>query len=178
MVFSGFFREFEPTHLFFVDKCGQFCVALRFLGYVGYGLTAVEQCVERIFFGIQSLQFSLQLFKFLPFLECQFGRAFPCRLWFCVSIVSAFGSSFSLLGFLFRILLLLPLAVVGIVARKIFYRSVAGKHEKVVHDIVEEITVVAHYDHAPFEVGQIFLKYTEGYNVKVVGGLVEYQEVG
>ena len=46
-----------------------------------------------------------------------------------------------------------------------------------VHYFVHEVAVVAHYDDASGEVLQVFLKCLEGFDVEVVGGLVEYEEV-
>ena len=47
-----------------------------------------------------------------------------------------------------------------------------------VHHLIHEITVVAHHNHAPGEVLQIFLQYLERHDVQVVRRLVEHQEVG
>ena len=66
----------------------------------------------------------------------------------------------------------------SIVAREIAYYSVALENEQMVYHLIHEISVVTHYDNAAREVLKILLKHLERLYIKVVGGLIEYQEVG
>ena len=46
-----------------------------------------------------------------------------------------------------------------------------------VHDAVEEVAVVAHDNQGAAVLLEVFFKYVEGYDVQVVGGLVEYEKI-
>ena len=46
-----------------------------------------------------------------------------------------------------------------------------------IYHLVHEVTVVTHHDYASGEILQVFFQYLEGLDIKVVGRLIEHQEV-
>ena len=75
-------------------------------------------------------------------------------------------------------LLLLPLPILRIVAWEVLDFALSFEHQQVVHHLVHEVAVVADHDDAAREVLQVFFQNLQRHNVKVIGGLVEHQEVG
>ena len=47
-----------------------------------------------------------------------------------------------------------------------------------VYHFVHEITVVAHHNHASFEILQILFQHIQRHNIEVIGRLIQHQEVG
>ena len=71
----------------------------------------------------------------------------------------------------------LPFPILRVVARKVTHIALPLKYQKMIHHLVHKITVVAHHNHATFEIPQIFLQYLQRDNVQIVGRLVQHQEV-
>src|SRR6478672_5081065 len=55
---------------------------------------------------------------------------------------------------------------------------VAFRHDYRCYDTIEEVAVMADQDHRAVVVAQHFLQHVEGFQVEVVGRLVQYQQVG
>ena len=80
-----------------------------------------------------------------------------------------FNGFFALQGLVFSVL--------RIVAREVLYLSIAFENEQMVYHLIHEIAVVRYYYDTAGEVLQVFFEYLKRLNIKVVGRLVEYQEV-
>ena len=52
------------------------------------------------------------------------------------------------------------------------------EHKQMIYHLIHEVTVVRNHYHAPLKVLKVFFKHLEGYDIEVVGRLVEHQEVG
>ena len=97
---------------------------------------------------------------------------------FVASVACVLGFVVAFLQVLFFAQGVLFVAVLGVVSVIVFDVPVALEDEQVVDDVVHEAAVVADDDEAPFVVAQELLEDFECVDVEVVGGLVEYEEVG
>ena len=116
---------------------------------------------------LQSIYLCRQFFNLAFFLEGQLAR--PFFFWF-----------FSETWFLCRRLLKLgPLSQPVLVATDVFIDDPASfKSDGTGDDAVEKGTVVADEEECPFEVGQQLFEQVEGLKVKIVGWLIEDEDVG
>lgn len=72
----------------------------------------------------------------------------------------------------------MPCTVVAVIAGEIADDAIAFEDKDVAYDVVQEVSVVADDDSATIELGEVLLEYAQGDNIEVVGGFVQYQEVG
>ena len=76
-----------------------------------------------------------------------------------------------------RLILLYELTVFAVASDEVLHETVPAEYEKMVHQLVEEMAVVRYYYQRAAELLQIFFKYVERHDVKVVGRLVKNQQV-
>ena len=67
---------------------------------------------------------------------------------------------------------------VGIAAGIFDPAAVAFRHDHRGHDAIEEVAVMADQDHGALVVAEHFLQHVEGFEIEIVGRLVEHQQVG
>ena len=77
-----------------------------------------------------------------------------------------------------RFVFALPGHVFRVGSRKIPDLAPAAENQQVVGDLVHEITVVRHHDHAASERLQVLFQDAQRYDVQVVRRLVQHQEIG
>ena len=69
------------------------------------------------------------------------------------------------------------LPVLAVAADKILDDTVAAENEEMVHEPVQEMTVMRNYDESAVEFLQVLLQDVQGHDVQVVGRLIQDQQI-
>ena len=171
------FAQLEPTHCFFINKLNDLLYAHRFCQQL---FIAQRAAAHSLFNGglllLEHHNFILKPLILAALVEGEFTFFIAAALLLGLrrTLCSLLGSKFSCCS----TLLLAPIAPIGVVTGEILYIALAIKNKNVVYNLVHKIAVVAHHNNAPLEVAQILLEHLKGFNIEVVGGLVEHKEVG
>ena len=75
-------------------------------------------------------------------------------------------------------MLLYEFPVLAVCAGEVLYHTISAEYEQMVCKPVEEMSVVGDDDKCPVEFLQVFFKYVQGDNVKVVGRFIHDEHIG
>ncbi len=161
--------QLQPSQLFLIQQPSDFTDAQAQLLQFIERHTATVKLSRNFFLSLLSAAISFSSVLIFFFFERESSFLFGLCCFFLFLLCFGSGSFFLLVFFIKTVL--------RVVAREVAHHAISIKYEEMIHQPVHKITVVRNDEQAALELAEEILQHRQCWQVEIVGGLIQYQEV-